>query len=947
MTTASATGLRPWTDFARPHDDVRSGDLAMGTYAANLASAALGGDGEHVYVDAGAFFRATYLTKTMRSVLAEVFGALDGKRGDRVVQLRTPFGGGKTHSLLALYHLAKHRRAATFSPELNEIPDPGRIRVAILSGEYLDPERGRQVEGRTIRTLWGELAYQLGGWEAYEWILVEGQEGAPPGGERLARLLGDAPNLILLDEVLIYIAAGKAVRRGDTNAGQQALLFLQHLTEAVNQRPRTAMVYSLQASVGEAVGEEDLLGQLEKIHGRIDVRKEPVSGDEVLRFVQRRLFGELPDDAVRRAVAEHYAEQLREQLLATAETDDERIEADRMADSLLDRIVASYPFHPELIDLMNQRWGSLPMYQRTRGALQFLATVVHALWAARASRPVGALIGPGDVDLDDQQVRSTFLEQVGETEQYTSVITADFLAADAGTRAIDARIGRAAPALDRLRVGTRVATAIMLLSFGVREGEERGAPEGEVIKASLVPALDANVIREALADMRREALLYLDFTNGRYRFDTVPNLNKLIRSEMENASTLEVLAKVRGELDRALGAEARAHAVVWPEGPEQVADEPGVFQIVYLPPDWRPEEHALDRWVEFARGNTRRKYRNGIGFAVPQVGSFDAARRAARTLVAIARLLDRARRVGMSKEQREELEDRRNTAQRELEAALKSAYERLLLPVGLASDGVEYETFDLTTTLASGRTLHQRVRDALANFVFDRMEPSRVARIARLNENGYAFCERVGKDAFSFFEHTKLWSLEPLRDAIARGVEAGAFAYVVDAQMENGTLARPAPGALRLREHLRRESVDLGPGTALVSLALANELVAPPAPTGIPTEPGAPLDGLGGGELPGGGSAVIGDRSGGSGEAATPRRTKVRLEIQAREHDLFAVQRALAGLRDLVRPGSVRVSLTVEADTQGAEIDRVGYANKVREPLDESAGVTLREEWPQ
>jgi hypothetical protein len=243
--SATAYALRPWTDVVRPHPDVASGDLALGTYAANLAAVALGGAGEPVYRDAEAFFAATYFTATMVELLSDVFRALSHEGGDRVVQLKTPFGGGKTHSLLALYHLANSRQAAACVPELDQVPDPGQVRVCVLSGEYLDPARGRTVDGRTIRTLWGELAYQLGGWEGYESLLVDGEEGPPPGGERLGVLLSAAaPALVLIDEVLVYAAKAKAVRVGDTTLDRQVLLFLMNMTEAVNQARSAALVYS-------------------------------------------------------------------------------------------------------------------------------------------------------------------------------------------------------------------------------------------------------------------------------------------------------------------------------------------------------------------------------------------------------------------------------------------------------------------------------------------------------------------------------------------------------------------------------------------------------------------------------------------------------------------------------------------------------------------------------
>jgi hypothetical protein len=185
MTSPLAYALRPWTDVVRPHADVASGDLALGTYAANLAKVAMTDEAAPVYGKAEDFFAATYFTPTMCALVSDVLGALAGRAGDRVVQLKTPFGGGKTHSLLALYHLARDRSAAAGVPELDGAPDPGTVRICVLSGEYLDPARGREVDGRTIRTLWGELAYQLGGWPAYDALLVgDGDEGPPPGGER-------------------------------------------------------------------------------------------------------------------------------------------------------------------------------------------------------------------------------------------------------------------------------------------------------------------------------------------------------------------------------------------------------------------------------------------------------------------------------------------------------------------------------------------------------------------------------------------------------------------------------------------------------------------------------------------------------------------------------------------------------------------------------------------
>ncbi len=938
--------LRPWTDVVRPHPDVASGDLAMGTYAANLARVAYRGEAAtSVYAEPREFFASTYFTETMRRLLVDVFGVLAGQPGDRVLQLRTPFGGGKTHTLLALYHLATARGEAKLVPELAEVPDPGEVRIAVLSGEYLDPQRGRSVDGRRIATLWGELAFQLGGWEAYERVLVDGDEGVPPGGELLGQLLAGAPTLVLLDEVLIYVVKARALRREDTTAGQQAMVFLQNLTETVNQQSRAAMVYSLQASVGEAVQEEGLLQALEHISARIDSRREPVSGDEVLRVVQRRLFESVGDEGVRREVARGYGELLRAQLEATAETDDARRESARAASELERRIEDSYPFHPELIDLMYQRWGSLPTYQRTRGALQFLATVVHSLWSRSAARQPQALIGPGDVDLADEPTRASLFEQVGEATQYTAVVEADFLAADAGTRVVDERIGREAPALERLRVGTRVATAIMLLSFGAREGDDRGALEQDVVAATLAPGLDGNVLRAALSDLRGEALLYLHHTGRRYRFEPRANLNKLIVNEQEKFTAEEVLDIVRRGLEGALGPGVRREeVVVWPADSAQVRDGVRSFQVAYLPPHWNEAREPLDALV-LRCGEMPRKHKNGVAFTLPHSATFDGAREAARTTLAVESLISRSKHHNFSGEQVEELKERAGAARRRLSSLMSQSYDRVAVPVGVDSgESVRFDRIDLGTILAGGRGLHERVRDALGHHVFDRLTPARLAAVAGLSNKGVARCDALAEHFFTFFELTKLWSLAALREAIAEGVREGLFAYAVGVSGEIAELRIADPALFKERGLLPPDEVDLGPGAALLSPETAAQL-RPTSPFVGRGEESGSAEGAEARETLPERHFPLADKPAVTSPIGEDGASRVRLDISATEDDLLTIQKALGGLRDIVKPGVMRITLAVEAERPDGLIDPIQFQNRVRQHLEEDQDVSFGESW--
>ncbi len=753
----------------------------------------------------------------------------------------------------------------------------------------------------------------------------------------LGRLLTGAPTLLLLDEVLIYMATGRAIRVGDSTLGSQAMIFLQHLTETVNQQQHAAMVYSLQASVGEAVGEEGLLADLEKIAGRIDSRREPVTGDEVLKVVQRRLFQESGSEEVRREVAGTYAAMLRSHLEASAETDDGRREADVLARGLERRIMDSYPFHPELIDLMYHRWGSLPTYQRTRGALQFLATVVHKLWSARGERAPQALIGPGDVDLSDEATRMTFLEQVGQTSQYSSVIQADFLAGDAGTRRVDDRMGREAPAFARLHVGSRVGTTIMLLSFGAKEGVERGALEREVIEASLVPGVDGNVVRGVLRDLNEEALLYLHHAGGRYRFEATPNINNFIRSEQERFSTEEVLAGVRSALERAIGGSSRsAEIVIWPDGSEQIPDDGKRFKLIYLPPDWVEERSPLAGMV-LKHGSAPRTYRNALAFVVPEPSTFDAARQATRTLLACESLVARASKIGLNEEQKEELRGRAQAASRNLTTLVNQAYARVAVPAGLVDgtlEDVECDTIDLGTVLGGGRAIHERVHDALANHVFVQLRPARLAELAKLTDAGFAWCEQLADDVYRYFEMPKLWSPDALRGAIAEGVELGAFAYAVGATAEDGQLHVQAPEQIRARDGLDAALVDLGPGCAVLSVKLAEALRSSVSaehwaePEPISTTPES--EGTARGTQPISTARAAGGR-------------RLRLHVDATEDDIHVLNVALSHLRDLATPGHLVIELEVDASADDP-IEKVRLQQLVLECLEEP-GVRHRVEW--
>jgi hypothetical protein len=895
---------------------VREGELDMGTYAVNLARVYRQAGGvPEVYARPDRFFATTYLTEGLSSLLRDVWASLAGGSGDRVLQLRTPFGGGKTHTLVALLHLARDRSTAVATmPDLATLPDPGPVRVAVLSGEELDPLSVTRASGIQTRTLWGELAAQLG---RYELVADHDADGSAPGGERLAQVLGDEPVLVLLDEVLTYVEKAMAIPRGESTLGRQAMLFIQALTEVVNAQPRAVMVYSLQASAGEAVGAEGLLSQLDHLVSRIDAKREPVTGDEVMRVVQRRLFEDVGDPAVRDEVARSYADLVRRQLVAEAETDSARREADFEAGRLEQRILAAYPFHPALLDLMYHRWGTLPSYQRTRGALQFLACVTHALLHNGAA---SALIGPGEVDLSDAATRGAFFSQVGERERYTAVLEGDIVAAGSGAKTVDRRIGSDAPALDRLNVGTRMATAVMLFSFGTPEGAEaKGVLETDLVAATLVPDLDRNVIVAALHDLREEEL-YLHYSGRRYRFEPKANLTKLVRDEANKYSTEEVLGVVRDELQQQLRS-AGTPVALWPASPASVRDGVAAFTIVYLHPDWSEESQPLASFIDEAQGG-KRKFRNAVGLALPDTGQFDRARAAARIQLATNGLLGRRSMYGLTPEQIEELRDKSLGAGRDLNTAITRSYAQAVVPVRAdsSSGAASYrmEPADLRAMLSVGRGLHDLVLEALSHRVFDHLTVTKLIDLSGLGPDRPALaCSELVDWFYCYFEFTKLTSAEVIADAIAKGIEEGQLAYATGITISGSNVSVRSTELVRYREKIPADEIDLGEGAYILTPDEAGRLTRPVdtdedddqvVPWQPPTkEPPQPRPGQ------------------------TVHHVKLHINLDG--HGLFGLNRALSWLRD--NSDSLDVEVTVTATAEQSGIEPVRLRNGCLEPLEE------------
>ncbi|NOG48680.1 MAG: DUF499 domain-containing protein [Chloroflexi bacterium] len=438
----------------------------------------------------------------------------------------------------------------------------------------------------------------------------------------------------------------------------------------------------MQASVREGLGAEGLLNTLDHLVSRLDAKREPVSGPEVMRVVQRRLFRALGEESVRRQVAAAYAESFkkaRQSAGGLSSHDAAQIAQD--AERLQNRILESYPFHPDLLDLMYHRWGTLSSYQRTRGALQFLASVVYDLWESRPrsaavdrSRRCAARHGqyPQRVLHADRPARTVRLRCS------TPIWSASRRARIAST----GRIASDSPTLQRFRAGTRLATSVMLYSFGAREGEERGIAEVDLLQAAAVPGLDRMPLVSALNDLKNEPL-YLHHTGRRYRFETQANLNKLIDEALKNFTADDVMARIKSTLETGawLAYAGRSSGRSTQIGLTTACRCCKWFTCLSSGPR-RPTAARLDtkltHWPSFC-GSSRREYKNGLAFAIPNYSGADPLRSAAREPLAMESI-KREQRKHLAAEQVQELDERIRASTERIKRGVVAVYDQTAVP---------------------------------------------------------------------------------------------------------------------------------------------------------------------------------------------------------------------------------------------------------------------------
>jgi len=681
-------------EVCTPWDDIISGDLTMDTYAANLGQV-IQKKAPSVYQTPQEFFQHTYPTEGLKATVNEVFSRLSGdKPGSPIIKLETSLGGGKTHTLIALYHLSKGGSTVAggkvVAPQL--IFDP--VNVAALVGTDLDlnPSEGKP------QTLWGEIAHQLFGDRGYQLVSKADQQRASPGERVLEKMFGDKQCLILIDEAAIYLARASAIKVGKSDLAEQTISFLQELTQVTSSLPNVCLVITslskdtvfrdrtqeiekvLEAGVKESKA-KDRLQDAEQVLSRMVQNLTPTKGEEFGSVVRHRLFKEID----------------RAQALKTCKAYHSGMCSDGVKDYLpnyatemeyLETIRTCYPFHPELIQILRTKTSSITTFNRTRGVLRLLSLLVKHIWTNDID---AQLIHPHHIDF----ANSDFIDELAsrlDRGEYIAAIQADIADKKASPRAgiVDAEFSEP--------MGTWITTTAFLHSLtGVVGADIRpGANEGEIQLALYRPGTDPKKVENALKRLE-DTCFYFDRAGSTYTYRSEPNLNRII----ENAKKAVELTKVQFELEeriqKVFGSHHFFQPKFFPTEPSHVPDDTNKPKLAVMhfndcTTHGKVKAPSLVEKI-FEKMGTQGKPRifaNNVVFLLTDKDELEKMNIKAIEYLAINALCDDLAKgapglMNINESQQNTLKEKRKTSELWLKVAIVIAYRHPFVPVNQAS----------------------------------------------------------------------------------------------------------------------------------------------------------------------------------------------------------------------------------------------------------------------
>lgn len=682
--------LPSWRDVIQPHPDVAEGRYRVAEFAANLAQVARG-EGAYEYRDPVEFFARTYITEGMAGLLVESLQRIAGKGGEPVIQLKTAFGGGKTHSMLALYHMVRGKMTTDYTPGLKDVlkraglDEFPQANVAVLVGTALDPARRKNpanLPGYTVSTIWGEMAYQLvtsaSKPELYaKYIRESDRKGVAPGSENLKNLFNECgPCLVLMDELVAYAKTLYGVEGLPAGSFDNFITFIQQITEAASASENSIVVASIPESTIEIGGEagQKALEAIEHTFGRMESIWKPVNANEGFEVVRRRLFLDCKNPAAREAVCDAFSQMYREN------SEDFPLESKEVA--YHDRLVSCYPIHPEVFDRLYGDWATLERFQRTRGVLRLMAAVIHELWMANDE---GAMIMPGSITLDMPQVRDELVRHLPDT--WNSIIDREV----DGKESIPYQKDKANLRYGRILACRRVARTVMLGSApstsALRDQGIRGLETSRILLGSLQPGENIADFKDALNTLHGAlSYLYNNPNGNRFWYDTKPTLRKTAEDRASQVSSADVEMEIETRLKRYRREAPFAGIHPFPASSSDVPDDQAVRLVILRSKDtYRrnyDKSNALIAVEDILnnRGTAPRVFRNMLAFVAPDHDKLGSLQQEIKRYIAWTSIMSDKDDLNLDGQQIRETQNNLNRSNDTVELRLKETYCWLLVP---------------------------------------------------------------------------------------------------------------------------------------------------------------------------------------------------------------------------------------------------------------------------
>lgn len=777
--------LKPWYDVVKPREDLREGKpLDASEFAVHLDKVRLGNAPED-YRNPARFFERTYLTEHLTGMAAEVVRRLSGitTETSAVFNMTTQFGGGKTHALTLLYHLAKNGAAANGWRGVPKILDragisgvPDRCATAIFVGTEFDSVTGRGGDDGTPKrqTPWGEIAWQLGGEESFAHVARHDADYQEPKGDVIDKMLPqDRPCLILMDEVLSFFSSYRK-----SGYGTALYNFMQSLSETVRGRENVVFVASVPKS-DYAYTQDDVEDEqrLKHLLNRISKSVILSSESDSAEIIRRRLF-EWDDRAVTadgHVILDKHAEDTCRAYADWVLENRQQLPSLINPDLARDQFRATYPFHPMVISVFERKWRSLPRFQQTRGILRLLA-----LWVSSAyqSGYKGAqrdpLITLGTAPLDDPLFRAAMFEQLGQTLLEAAVTTDIAGKRDAHAVRLD---NEAIDEIKKARLHRKVATTIFFESNGGQIGSE--AKETSIPEIRLaVGEPDSNIgnietVLEALTD----ACYYLNVEKTRYKFSLKENLNKRFADRRATVQGPQVDEEIKREIQKIFAPKEFVERVFFPEKSIQISDRP-VISILVTGLDQTMEDEKATRQLAETMirecGTTARTFKSALIWVVAE--SAQPMREEARKLLAWQAIDYEADDLKLDEAQKKQLAENIHKARRDLKESIWRTYKHLLL---LAKDN--------TIKRVDMGLVHSSAADSPISNILNRLSADGdvekgVSPNFLVRNWPPAFKEWATKSVRDAFYASpvfpRLLNAGTIKETIARGVESGLLAYV-------------------------------------------------------------------------------------------------------------------------------------------------------------------------